>query len=114
MPASWRGGKDVQCIEPNSIKDGGPTETKYDEFGRYSISPMSAQHAESLRGTIRLSELSSTRNARTLGTPSLLRDMVSPISPIPIGSQQSTFLDSEARLSMIAAATGSYPDTIGC
>lgn len=116
MPASWRGAgeNDGTCVEPNSYSDAAPSDVKYNEFGRYSVSPMSAQHAEALRGTIRLSELSSTRNARTLGTSSLLRESVTPISPVPIGSKQSTFLDSSSRLAMIAAATGSYPDEIGC
>ena len=116
MPASWRAnGREANCVEPSSYNDGGgPTQAKYDDFGRYSVSPMSAQHAEALRGTIRLSELSSTRNARTLGTPSLLREMVTPVSPIPVGSDMMTFLDSEERLAMIAAATGQFPDTIGC
>jgi hypothetical protein len=114
MPASWRGSADQSpCVEEADYNSG-PTTKKYDEFSRYSVSPMSAQHAESLRGTIRLSELSSTRNAKTLGVQSLLRNVVTPISPMPIGSSNYSWGDSDARLSMIAAATGSYPDEIGC
>lgn len=115
MPASWRGSGDAgTCVEPNSYSDAAPSDVKYSDFGRYAVSPMSAQHAEALRGTIRLSELSSTRNARTLGTSSLLRESVTPVSPIPIGSTEAFSHDSSSRLAMIAAATGSYPDQIGC
>ena len=114
MPASWRGSTDQNCSVENADYNAGPTAKRYDEFSRYSISPMSAQHAEALRGTIRLSELSSTRNSKTLGVQSLLRNTVTPISPIPIGSTSYSWGDSDARLSMIAAATGSFPDEIGC
>jgi hypothetical protein len=114
MPAAWRGGGDAKnCVQQSSY-NGASTENAFDEFSRYSVSPMSAQRAEALRGTMRLSELSSTRNARTLGTTSLLREMVSPLSPIPVGSTNFAWGDSSERLAMIAAATGSYPDSVGC
>ena len=113
MPASWRG-NDENKKSVETTGNGEAVENNFEEFGRYSVSPMAAQNAESLRGTIRLSELSSTRNARTLGTQSLLREAVTPVGPVPIGSKNYAWGDSSERLAMVAAATGSYPSEIGC
>lgn len=114
MPANWRpSGQNCGAVAPAQA-GASPVDTNFDEFSRYTVSPSQVQKAETLRGTIRLAELTSTRNSRTLGEPSLLRNAVTPLSPIPIGSNAFVFSDSSQRQGYIAAATGRYPDDIGC
>jgi hypothetical protein len=114
MPANWRpSGQNCGAVAPAQA-GASPVDTNFDEFSRYTVAPSQVQRAETLRGTIRLAELTSTRNARTLGESSLLRNAVTPLSPIPIGSENFIFNDSSQRQGFIAAATGRYPDDIGC
>ena len=114
MPANWRP-EGQNCGAVAAAQAGAaPVDANFDEFSRYTVAPSQVQRAETLRGTIRLAELTSTRNARTLGEPSLLRNAVTPLSPIPIGSDNFVFQDSSQRLGYIAAATGRYPENIGC
>jgi len=114
MPANWRpSGQNCGAVAPAQA-GAAPVDTNFDEFSRYTVSPSQVQKAETLRGTIRLAELTSTRNSRTLGEPSLLRNAVTPLSPVPIGSEAFVFQDSQSRQAYIAAATGRYPDDIGC
>jgi hypothetical protein len=114
MPANWRpSGQNCGAVAPAQA-GASPVDANFDEFSRYTVAPSQVQRAETLRGTIRLAELTSTRNARTLGESSLLRNAVTPLSPIPIGSNAFVFSDSQARQGFIAAATGRYPDEIGC
>jgi hypothetical protein len=109
MPSNWRPegkcGPESQTLSPDAT---------YSDFSRYTVTPMAAQRAESMRGVIRLSELSSTRNARTLGTPSLLRSFVTPTQPVPIGDKAFVFNDSSVRQGYIAAATGDFPKDTSC
>lgn len=114
MPANWRPtGQNCGAVAPAQA-GASPVDTNFDEFSRYTVAPSQVQRAETLRGTIRLAELTSTRNSRTLGEPSLLRNAVTPLSPVPIGSTAFVFSDSQQRQGYIAAATGRYPDDIGC
>lgn len=114
MPANWRPtGQNCGAVAPAQA-GASPVDTNFDEFSRYTVAPSQVQKAETLRGTIRLAELTHTRNSRTLGAPSLLRNAVTPLSPIPIGSNAFVFNDSQQRQGWIAAATGRYPDEIGC
>lgn len=114
MPANWRPtGQNCGAVAPAQA-GASPVDTNFDEFSRYTVAPSQVQKAETLRGTIRLAELTSTRNSRTLGEPSLLRNAVTPLSPVPIGSTAFVFQDSQQRQGFIAAATGRYPDDIGC
>jgi hypothetical protein len=114
MPANWRpSGQNCGAVAPAQA-GAAPVDTNFDEFSRYTVSPSQVQKAETLRGTIRLAELTSTRNARTLGETSLLRNAVTPLSPVPIGSNAFIFNDSSQRQGFIAAATGRYPEEISC
>ena len=114
MPANWRPtGQNCGAVAPAQA-GASPVDTNFDEFSRYTVAPSQVQKAETLRGTIRLAELTHTRNSRTLGAPSLLRNAVTPLSPIPIGSTAFPWGDSQQRLGWIAAATGRYPDEISC
>lgn len=114
MPANWRpSGQNCGAVAPAQA-GASPVGTNFDEFSRYTVAPSQVQRAETLRGTMRLAELSSTRNARTLGESSLLRNAVTPLSPIPIGSNAFVFNDSSVRQSFIASATGRFPEEIGC
>jgi hypothetical protein len=114
MPANWRpSGQNCGAVAPAQA-GASPVDTNFDEFSRYTVSPSQVQKAETLRGTIRLAELTSTRNSRTLGEPSLLRNAVTPLSPVPIGSNAFVFNDSSQRQGFIASATGRYPDEISC
>lgn len=114
MPASWRpSGQNCGAVAP-AQEGASSVETNFDEFSRYTVAPSQVQKAETMRGTIRLAELTSTRNARTLGEPSLLRNAVTPLSPVPIGSDAFIFSDSSQRQGYIAAATGRYPEQIAC
>lgn len=118
MPANWRPtGKNCGAVAPASAAQAAgtaPADTRFDEFSRYTIAPDQVQRAETMRGTIRLSELTNTRNSRTLGMPSLLRNYVTPTGPTPIGNDAMLWNDSQQRQGYIAAATGRYPDQIGC
>lgn len=118
MPANWRPtGKNCGAVGPVSAAEAAgtaPADTRFDEFSRYTIAPDQVQRAETMRGTIRLSELTNTRNSRTLGMPSLLRNYVTPTGPTPIGNDAMLWNDSQQRQGYIAAATGRYPDQIGC
>jgi hypothetical protein len=112
MPANWRNTQDCPAVAPQA--GSAVEQTAFDEFSRYTITPSALQKSEILRGTIRLAELSSTRNARTLGSQSLLRNAVTPLKPVPIGSSNFVFMDSDARLGYIAAAAGRYPKMDTC
>lgn len=118
MPANWRPtGKNCGAVGPVSAAQAAgtaPADTRFDEFSRYTIAPDQVQRAETMRGTIRLAELTNTRNSRTLGMPSLLRNYVTPTGPTPIGNDAMLWNDSQQRQGYIAAATGRYPDQIGC
>lgn len=114
MPANWRpNGQNCGAVAAAQA-GASPVNTNFDEFSRYAVAPSQVQKAETLRGTIRLSELTNTRNSRTLGEPSLLRNAVTPLSPIPIGSTAFAWGDSQSRQGYIAAATGRYPEEVGC
>jgi hypothetical protein len=114
MPANWRTTAQ-NCGSVSAAQAGAsPVKTNFDEFSRYTVSPSQVQKAETMRGTIRLAELTSTRNSRTLGAQSLLRNAVTPLSPVPIGSDMFIFNDSSIRQGFIAAATGKYPEDISC
>lgn len=114
MPANWRpNGQNCGAVAPAQA-GASPVNTNFDEFSRYAVVPSQVQKAETLRGTIRLAELTNTRNSKTLGEPSLLRNAVTPLSPIPIGSTAFPWGDSQSRQGYIAAATGRYPDDVGC
>jgi hypothetical protein len=114
MPANWRSTAQ-NCGAVSAASAGASAvDTDFDEFSRYTVSPSQVQKAETMRGTIRLSEMTSSRNARTLGEPSLLRNAVTPTGPIPTGSAQFIFNDSSVRQGYIAAATGRYPTDISC
>jgi hypothetical protein len=114
MPANWRTNSQ-KCAGVSDAQSGdAPVKANFDEFSRYTVSPSQVKKAETLRGTIRLAELTSTRNSRTLGAPSLLRNAVTPLSPIPNGSDIFIFNDSSIRQGHIAAATGRYPEDISC
>ncbi len=116
MPANWRpSDKNCSSLGALSATESSPAvaDTRFDEFSRYTIAPDQMKRAEKMRGTIRLSEMTSTRNSRTLGTPSLLRNYVTPTGPTPIGNGAMLWNDSHQRQGHIAAATGRYPDLIG-
>lgn len=114
MPANWRpSGQNCGAVAAAQA-GASPVDANFDEFSRYTVAPSQVQKAETLRGTIRLAEITNTRNSRTLGEPSLLRNAVTPLSPIPIGSTAFPWMDSQMRQGFIAASTGRYPEDIGC
>jgi hypothetical protein len=115
MPANWRpSDKNCSSLGALSATESSPAaDARFDEFSRYTIAPDQMKRAEKMRGTMRLSEMTSTRNSRTLGTPSLLRNYVTPTGPTPIGNGAMLWNDSHQRQGHIAAATGRYPDQIG-
>ena len=105
MPLSWRPSP-PQC----PVED----QEAFDEFSRYAISPGQLSKSTSMAAVMRLAESTREGNSRTLGSQSLLRNAVTPTSPIPTGNSEFVFLDSSVRQGYIAAATGRFPSTISC
>ena len=115
MPPSWRNAKEMSKTGVSSASyNSEPNAKAFDEFSRYTVTPNASHRAESLRGAMRLPELSSARNYKALGAPNYLLEQMFPTKPKPIGFANMPFLDSSARLARVAAATGEYPSEIKC
>lgn len=105
MPAGWKTKK------PSCEGSGAGA---FAEFSRYSITPEAVAKSENMRSVLRLSENTRQNYGRIVGYTSLLRNSVTPVGPVPIGSDAFIFNGSELRDSYIAAATGKFPDLATC
>lgn len=99
MPASWRGPQ--QCgVESEDTA----------EWAKYAPSKEAFDRYITAAGSARLSVNTRSPSARQIGIPNLLRG--SP--PMPLGTSESQFLDSDMRQSLIYSATGQFPTSTNC
>lgn len=109
MPAGWKSGKSGVDGEADDSETG-----PFAEFSRYSITPQAVERSEKLRSVLRLSENTRQGQGRTLGFQSLLRNLVTPIGPQPIGDKAMLWNDSSTRQGFIADSIGKFPDVANC